>query len=116
MHLPAETANAEVGEAKASAVSQLCRVPGCDHCHFRISFRLRYCRHQRSPFILRRQFALSNLQTEIVASSLLLGCLLGAGGASMIGDRYGRRKSLIASASLFAFSSVCRVEGRQGFW
>lgn len=33
--------------------------------------------------LLRRQFALSNLQTEIAASSLLLGCLLGAAGASM---------------------------------
>src|SRR6185369_8345368 len=38
--------------------------------------------------------------------SLLLGCLLGAAGASMIGDRYGRRTSLIASALLFALSSV----------
>jgi sugar porter (SP) family MFS transporter len=55
---------------------------------------------------LRRQFALSNLQTEIAASSLLLGCLLGAAGASMIGDRYGRKKSLIASAVLFALSSI----------
>jgi sugar porter (SP) family MFS transporter len=56
--------------------------------------------------LLRLQFSLSNLQTEIAASSLLLGCLLGAAGASMIGDRYGRRKSLIASALLFALSSV----------
>src|SRR6185437_10302835 len=55
---------------------------------------------------LRRQFALSNIQTEIAASSLLLGCLLGAAGASMIGDRYGRKKSLIASAVLFALSAV----------
>jgi MFS transporter, SP family, arabinose:H+ symporter len=37
---------------------------------------------------------------------LLLGCLLGAAGASMIGDRYGRKKSLIASAVLFALSAV----------
>lgn len=56
--------------------------------------------------LLRRQFTLSNLQTEIAASSLLLGCLLGAAGASMIGDRYGRKKSLIFSAALFALSSV----------
>jgi SP family arabinose:H+ symporter-like MFS transporter len=56
--------------------------------------------------LLRRQFALSNLQTEIAASSLLLGCLLGAAGASMIGDRYGRKISLIFSACLFALSSV----------
>jgi MFS transporter, SP family, arabinose:H+ symporter len=56
--------------------------------------------------LLRRQFTLSNLQTEVAASSLLLGCLLGAAGASMIGDRYGRRKSLIFSAVLFALSSL----------
>src|SRR5882757_7622154 len=56
--------------------------------------------------LLRRQFTLTNLQTEIAASSLLLGCLLGAAGASMIGDRYGRKKSLIFSAALFAVSSV----------
>lgn len=55
--------------------------------------------------LLRRQFALSNLQTEVAASSLLLGCLLGAAAASMIGDRYGRKRSLIASAILFALSA-----------
>src|SRR5947208_6120818 len=55
---------------------------------------------------LRRQFDLSNLQTEIAASSLLLGCLLGAAGASMVGDRYGRKKSLIFSAILFALSAL----------
>src|SRR5215470_8266971 len=55
--------------------------------------------------LLRRQFSLSNLQTEIAASSLLLGCLLGAAGASMMGDRYGRKRSLIASAILFALSA-----------
>jgi sugar porter (SP) family MFS transporter len=56
--------------------------------------------------LLRRQFTLSDLQTEMAASSLLLGCLLGAAGASMIGDRYGRKLSLIFSALLFALSSV----------
>jgi sugar porter (SP) family MFS transporter len=56
--------------------------------------------------LLRRQFVLSNLQTEIAASALLLGCLLGAAGASMVGDRYGRKKCLIVSAVLFALSAV----------
>lgn len=56
--------------------------------------------------LIRQQFVLSDLQTEIAASSLLLGCLLGAAGASMIGDRYGRKKSLIFAAALFALSSV----------
>jgi sugar porter (SP) family MFS transporter len=56
--------------------------------------------------LLRRQFSLNNLQTEIAASSLLLGCLLGAAGASAVGDRYGRKKSLIFSAILFALSAL----------
>jgi SP family arabinose:H+ symporter-like MFS transporter len=55
---------------------------------------------------LRRQFTLSNLETEIAASSLLVGALLGAAGASIIGDRYGRKKSLMFSALLFALSPV----------
>jgi MFS transporter, SP family, arabinose:H+ symporter len=56
--------------------------------------------------LLRKQFVLSDLQTELAASALLLGCLLGAAGASAIGDRYGRKKSLIFCAALFAVSSL----------
>jgi len=55
---------------------------------------------------LRRQFISSNLETEIAASSLLVGALLGAAGASIIGDRYGRKKSLMFSALLFAVSPL----------
>jgi sugar porter (SP) family MFS transporter len=55
---------------------------------------------------LQRQFQLTTFQTEIAASSLLLGCLLGAAGASLVGDRFGRRKSLLLAAILFAFSTV----------
>ena len=57
-------------------------------------------------FFLRRQFSLSNIETEVAASALLLGCLLGAAGASLIGDRIGRRKSLLLAAILFAVSTV----------
>jgi sugar porter (SP) family MFS transporter len=55
---------------------------------------------------LRRQFSLSNFETEVAASALLLGCLLGAAGASLIGDRIGRRKSLLLAAVLFAASTL----------
>jgi sugar porter (SP) family MFS transporter len=55
---------------------------------------------------LRRQFSLSNIETEMAASALLLGCLVGAAGASLIGDRIGRRKSLLLAAILFAVSTV----------
>ncbi|MGB9144987.1 MAG: sugar porter family MFS transporter [Acidobacteriaceae bacterium] len=55
---------------------------------------------------LQRQFALSSVQTEIAASALLLGCLFGAAGASLVGDRIGRRRSLLLAAVLFAVSTV----------
>lgn len=55
---------------------------------------------------LRRQFTASDLETEIAASSVLVGALLGAAAASMIGDRYGRKKSLMFSAALFTVSPL----------
>jgi len=55
---------------------------------------------------LRVEFALSNGATEIATSSILLGCLLGAAGASLIGDRFGRRKSLLLAAVVFTGSTI----------
>lgn len=55
---------------------------------------------------LRRQFVLSDLATEVAASALLLGCLLGAAGASLVGDRIGRKPLLLVSAMLFALSTL----------
>lgn len=55
---------------------------------------------------LQRQFALSGLQTEIAASALLVGCLFGAAGASLVGDRLGRKRSLLIAAILFAVSTI----------
>jgi len=55
---------------------------------------------------LRRQFALNNLLTEIAASSLLLGCLIGAAGAGTFSDRLGRRRSLMGAALLFSASAI----------
>src|SRR3984885_554333 len=55
---------------------------------------------------LRRQFAPSDLQAEIAASAILFGALLGAAVASIIGDRYGRKKSLMFSAVLFTVSPM----------
>jgi SP family arabinose:H+ symporter-like MFS transporter len=57
-------------------------------------------------FFLRKQLALSNLETEVAASALLLGCLIGAAGASLLSDRYGRKKSLIFAALLFSASAI----------
>jgi sugar porter (SP) family MFS transporter len=55
---------------------------------------------------LRVEFALTNTATEIATSAILLGCLLGAAGASLIGDRFGRRKSLLLAAVVFAGSTA----------
>jgi sugar porter (SP) family MFS transporter len=105
MHVPAATENADVGEAKAQSLSYVVLLAAITAISgFLFGFDTAVI--NGVLLLLRFQFALSNLQTEIAASSLLLGCLLGAAGASMIGDRYGRRKSLIASALLFALSSV----------
>jgi sugar porter (SP) family MFS transporter len=105
MHVPAATENADVGQAKAQSLSYVVLLASTTAISgFLFGFDTAVI--NGVLLLLRLQFALSNLQTEIAASSLLLGCLLGAAGASIIGDRYGRRKSLIASALLFALSSV----------
>ncbi len=54
---------------------------------------------------LRRQFGLTDLQTEVAASSLLVGCVFGAAFAGTLSDRFGRRRVLMLSAVLFALSA-----------
>jgi MFS transporter, SP family, arabinose:H+ symporter len=105
MHIPAATENADVRQVRAQSLTYVVLLAATTAISgFLFGFDTAVI--NGVLLLLRLQFALSNLQTEIAASSLLLGCLLGAAGASMIGDRYGRRKSLIASALLFALSSV----------
>src|SRR5437879_3876214 len=55
---------------------------------------------------VKRQFLLSDAQTEIAASSLLLGCVVGASLAAFTSDRFGRKKVLLGAAALFTVSSV----------
>ena len=55
---------------------------------------------------LKRQFGLTDFQTEVAASSLLLGCVFGVSIAGALGDWLGRKKLLISSAALFAVSSL----------
>jgi sugar porter (SP) family MFS transporter len=55
---------------------------------------------------LRTHFALSELQVEFAASSLLYGCLFGAMAAGTLSDRYGRRSMLHLSGVLFLLSAV----------
>jgi sugar porter (SP) family MFS transporter len=55
---------------------------------------------------LRKQFQLSDLQIEVAASSLLLGCVLGASLAGTLSDRFGRKRILLWAAALFLISSI----------
>jgi sugar porter (SP) family MFS transporter len=55
---------------------------------------------------LRQDLRLSTHGTEIATTSLLFGCAAGAAVAGWLTDRLGRKRILIASALLFAASSV----------
>jgi sugar porter (SP) family MFS transporter len=55
---------------------------------------------------IKRQFGLSDTQTEMAASSLLLGCVVGASVAAFTSDRFGRKRVLLAAAALFTLSSI----------
>lgn len=54
---------------------------------------------------LRKQWALTEFQTEMAASALLAGCIAGAAVGGWFSDRYGRRIVLMVSAVLFAVSA-----------
>ena len=55
---------------------------------------------------IKQQFGLSDSQTEIAASSLLLGCVVGASVAAFTSDRFGRKRVLVGAAALFTLSSI----------
>jgi sugar porter (SP) family MFS transporter len=55
---------------------------------------------------LKRQFGWNDWQTELAASSLLAGCILGASIAGSLSDKHGRRRVLLLSAAIFALSSI----------
>jgi SP family arabinose:H+ symporter-like MFS transporter len=57
------------------------------------------------PF-LRDEFRLTDVQVELIAGVLLVGCIVGAAGAGVVSDRFGRRRALIVSAIVFALASV----------
>ena len=55
---------------------------------------------------IKQQFGLNDSQTEMAASSLLLGCVVGASVAAFTSDRFGRKRVLLAAATLFTLSSI----------
>jgi SP family arabinose:H+ symporter-like MFS transporter len=52
------------------------------------------------------RFDLSKLQVGWAVSSLIIGCIVGAAMSGVLGDRFGRKKVLIAAAILFIISSI----------
>lgn len=55
---------------------------------------------------LRDHFALDAAGTGFAASSALLGCILGAGVAGTLSDRFGRKRALVLSSILFTVSAI----------
>jgi len=55
---------------------------------------------------LKKDFGLSDSQTELAASSILFGAVVGAAIAGWLTDRYGRRRLLFGAALLFTLSAV----------
>ncbi|MGC2401572.1 MAG: sugar porter family MFS transporter [Acidobacteriaceae bacterium] len=55
---------------------------------------------------LQDHYHLSPTETELAASSLLVGCVFGAAIGGWLSDRYGRRRILSLAALLFGFSSI----------
>ena len=57
------------------------------------------------PFIT-KHFSLNAHQEGFAVSSLLVGCIIGAGFAGMLSDRFGRKKILIGAALFFMVSAI----------
>ncbi len=55
---------------------------------------------------LEKEWHLSEFQTELAASSLLVGCIFGAAFGGWLSDLWGRRNALLLSAILFAVSAI----------
>lgn len=56
--------------------------------------------------IVQEQFSLSPAQEGWFVSSALVGCILGVAFSGELGDRFGRKKMLVASAALFFVSAL----------
>jgi sugar porter (SP) family MFS transporter len=55
---------------------------------------------------VRKQFNLGSIETEIAVSIVLAGALLGAGVGGYLGDRFGRRPTMIVTALAYALFGV----------
>lgn len=55
---------------------------------------------------MEEHFDLTKLQVGWAVSSLIIGCIVGAAMSGILGDRFGRKRVLIAAAILFIISSI----------
>lgn len=55
---------------------------------------------------LGEKFDLNKVQEGWAVSSLIVGCVIGAGFSGILSDRFGRKKVLIGAAALFTVSSI----------
>jgi len=56
---------------------------------------------------IRPLWHLSELGTEVAMGALLVGCIVGSALAGSVSDSWGRKKSLVLSAALFAVGAIC---------
>ncbi|WP_127532861.1 sugar porter family MFS transporter [Paenibacillus kobensis] len=55
---------------------------------------------------MQERFSLNEVQVGWAVSSLIIGCIVGAGASGILSDRLGRKKVLIAAALLFIIGSI----------
>ncbi|NOU91315.1 sugar porter family MFS transporter [Paenibacillus sp. LMG 31460] len=55
---------------------------------------------------MKERFDLSQVEVGWAVSSLIIGCIVGAAGSGMLGDKFGRKKVLIIAAILFIIGSI----------
>ncbi|MDD9270774.1 sugar porter family MFS transporter [Paenibacillus sp. GCM10023248] len=55
---------------------------------------------------MKERFDLSEIEVGWAVSSLIIGCIIGAASAGVLGDKFGRKKVLLLAALLFIIGSV----------
>ena len=68
-----------------------------------------------APFV-QEHFRLNELQLGWGVSSLLAGCMLGAMFAGRLADAFGRKRTLVSIALVFAFTSVLTAIAPEFYW
>ncbi len=65
---------------------------------------------------IKRDFALSNTQVELIISAVLLGAVIGAAFAGYFSDKFGRRRLLIVTAAVFTIAALLCAFATDMIW